>query len=403
LPEVDAPSTSGPAFSIDEYLQRLEHVLEAMDNRGLDGLIAYGIQFTLPGHVTWLAGGEPRLGLTKAAMAVVLPGATRPLQVVGRPEPDEVWLEPEAVHYGFVFVPLLREVLPCGLKRVGIAGWEAFPTSVYVGLRECLPDTEFEPASDLLLNLRQIKSPAEVEVLRKAAAIAQHGVETMYAMARPGLTERQLLAEYERTVRLTGSDELPFATQVGAGPRTAQVTAHATDRVIEDGDIVRSDSGALYRGYCSDISRGIRVGAPDGRVADVLTAAVEAYEAGLSRIKPGVRFEEVADAARNAAARYGLAEYLGTLTVHGIGCNQDEYPHWSAGVAGAGPSRWTRGPGQVEQDNGFQEGMVCCFEPGIYVPGVGGLRLEEPFVVTSNGYETLTTQLSTRLWETLKR
>jgi Xaa-Pro aminopeptidase len=93
-----------------------------------------------------------------------------------------------------------------------------------------------------------------------------------------------------------------------------------------------------------------------------------------------------------------LDDRLGTLTVHGIGCNQDEYPHWSTGAAV--PSRWTRGPGQVDIDTGFLEGMVCCFEPGIYVPGVGGLRNEEPFVVTRSGAQRLTEGLRVRLWET---
>jgi Xaa-Pro aminopeptidase len=89
---------------------------------------------------------------------------------------------------------------------------------------------------------------------------------------------------------------------------------------------------------------------------------------------------------------------MGTLTVHGLGCNQDEYPHWSTGMAV--PSRWLRGPGEVDIDNGFEVGMVCCFEPGIYVPGEHGMRLEEPFVVTATGAERLTTDLPTRLWNT---
>jgi Xaa-Pro aminopeptidase len=382
------------AFSIGEYRDRLDRVCRAMDDRGLDGLICFGIQFTLPGHVTWIAGSEPRLGLTKAAMAVVLPGRPSPLIVVGRAEPNEVWVDD--VRFGFDFVPLLTEALPAGIGRVGIAGWELFPARVYAALVEAYPQAVFEPASDLLLEIRKVKSPAEVEVMRRSARIAQRGVEAMYAIARPGVRERDLLAEYERTVRANGSDELPFATQVAAGPRTAFVTAHATDRVLERGDVVRSDSGALYQGYCADISRGTCVGPASGRTADVLEAAVEVYETCLSMIAPGVRFAELVEVARRTAARHGLGEQLGTLTVHGIGCNQDEYPHWSTGAAV--PSRWTRGPGQTEEDTGFLEGMVCCFEPGIYLPGVGGLRLEEPFIVTRSGIERLTDRLPARLW-----
>lgn len=383
------------AFPVSEYRQRLERVCEALDRRGLDGLICFGIQFTLPGHVTWIAGAEPRLGLTKAAMALVLPRARDRLIVLGRADPDEVWVDD--VRFGFDFVPLLRGALPQDLRRVGIAGWELFPARVYAALVEAFPKTSFEPASDVLLDLRALKSPTEIEVMRRAARIAQRGAEAMYALARPGVAERDLLAEYERTVRASGSDELPFATQVAAGPRTALVTAHATDRVVEHGDIVRSDSGALYQGYCADISRGTCVGRPRGRAGDVLEATVEVYETCLAMIRPGVRSAELFATASRVAARYGLEEHLGTLTVHGIGCNQDEYPHWSTGAAV--PSRWVRGPGMAEENTGFLEGMVCCFEPGVYLPGVGGLRLEEPFVVTVAGIERLTAGLPSRLWE----
>jgi Xaa-Pro aminopeptidase len=381
-------------FSVAEYKGRLARVCEAMDARGLDVLVCFGIQFTLPGHVTWIAGSEPRLGLTKAAMAVVLRGRSE-LIVLGRAEPDEIWVDD--FRFGFDFVPLLQGAIPSDARRAGIAGWELFPARVYAALVESYPRAAFEPASDLLLELRKVKSAAEVEVMRRGARIAQAGVEAMYGLARPGLRERDLLAEYERAVRANGSDELPFATQVAGGPRTGQVTAHATDRVIEDGDIVRSDSGALYRGYCSDISRGTVVGTPSPRTLSVIEAAAEVYETCLARIAPGVHFAELVETARLTAARHGFTDELGTLTVHGIGCNQDEYPHWSTGAAV--PSRWTRGPGQVEQDTGFLEGMVCCFEPGIYVEGLGGLRLEEPFVVTRAGAERLTNGLRVRLWE----
>ena len=173
-------------------------------------------------------------------MAVVRPRAKDRLVVVGRADPDEVWVED--VRFGFDFVPLLREALPASARRIGIAGWELFPARVYTGLVEHFPRAAFEPASDLLLELRQIKSPAEVEIMRTSARIAQRGVEAMYALARPGVRERDLLAEYERTVRASGSDELPFATQVAAGPRTGLVTAHATDRALErDDDVISRD------------------------------------------------------------------------------------------------------------------------------------------------------------------
>jgi Xaa-Pro aminopeptidase len=395
---MQVPSIGVVPFAISEYEDRLRRVCAALDERGLDALIAFAIQLSLPGHVTWLAGSEPRLGLTVSSMAVVVPKDPRPLRVLilGWIDPNPIWVD--EVHHGFDFLPMLRETLPSGLRRIGIAGLEMFPTNVYLGLVQAHPQTQFEPASDLLLTLRQTKSAAEVEVMRTASRIAQIAVEAMYALVRSGITERELLATYERTARAEGSDELPYATQVGSGPATALVTAHATDRVLREGDLVRSDSGALYRGYCSDISRGTSVGPAQDRAKDVLEAAAEVYEEGLRMIKPGVRFADLVAAAKKTAARYGLAEQLGTMIVHGIGCNQDEYPHWSTGPNR--PSRWVRAPGNVEVDRGFTEGMVCCYEPGIYVPGLGGIRMEEPFVVTATGIERLAPGLPIRLWET---
>ncbi len=389
-----AQSTS-LAFPVEEYERRLQNVTLAMKECGLDALIAYGIQLTLPGHVAWMVGSEPRMGLTKTAMAVVVPSSDRPLRVVGRPELGGLWIDDVDVSYGYDLASLIKGVLPHSVRTVGIAGWEVFPLSVYIQLEESYPNVAFQPASDLLLNLRMIKSDAEIAVLRQAASIAQAGVVAVYSAVGEGVRERDLLAEYERAVRANGSDELPFATQIASGPKTALVTAHSTERRIQPGDIVRSDTGAMFRGYCSDISRGTVVQPASDQVMEIVETCATLYEAALSAIRPGVSFREVMETATEVAEEESLGEYLGTLTVHGIGCNQDEYPHWSAGSAA--PSHWTRGCSIQDADQ-FVEGMVCCFEPGIYVEGVGGLRLEDPFVVTANGIERLAPALATRLW-----
>ena len=133
-------------FPVEEYERRLQNVTLAMKECGLDALIAYGIQLTLPGHVAWMVGSEPRMCLTKTAMAVVVPSSDRPLRVVGRPELGGLWIDDVDVSYGYDLASLIKGVLPHSVRTVGIAGWEVFPLSVYVQLEESYP-TRGIPAS----------------------------------------------------------------------------------------------------------------------------------------------------------------------------------------------------------------------------------------------------------------
>src|SRR5689334_16183369 len=133
LGEGRSPQANGLPFTVAEYESRLRRVCSALDERGLDALIAFGIQLSLPGHVTWLAGSEPRLGLTVSSMAVVVPKDPNPLRVLilGWMDPNPIWVD--EVYHGFDYLTLLRETLPQGLKGFSIVVFEIIQTCVYLG------------------------------------------------------------------------------------------------------------------------------------------------------------------------------------------------------------------------------------------------------------------------------
>jgi Xaa-Pro aminopeptidase len=214
---------------------------------GLDALVAYANK-THPGHVRYLTGYETRLGIHDSAVCLVTP--ERCVLVTNasfdRPE-TETWLD-EVVVTGD-YAAAIAEVVVKGTRTLGIAGFPAFPAPVYLGLVERLPGVRLTDGSGLLLSLRQVKSPAEVALLRECSRITDAGGRAFLEWARAGVTEREVLVQVEAALKRAGSDEVSFSTQVSSGARTRQIVAFATDTVLAEGTLVQLDCGASYHGY----------------------------------------------------------------------------------------------------------------------------------------------------------
>lgn len=225
-------------------------------------------------------------------------------------------------------------------------------------------------------NLRQVKEPDELELLKRAIAITDETFAHVRSWIQPGMTEKEVQWEITRKMIELGADSPAFETIVASGPNGTMPHAHASERRIQAGELITIDMGARYKGYCADMTRTICLGEPaDPRAREVFDAVLNAMktcEAGLSAQVSGV----VGDAlARNALDMAGLAEYYVHSTGHGVGLQIHE-----------GPNLSQRAP----EDRLLPVGTVVTVEPGVYIPGWSGARMEDCVLIKENGVEVLT-------------
>ncbi|MGG1400597.1 aminopeptidase P family protein [Bacillus salipaludis] len=238
-------------------------------------------------------------------------------------------------------------------------------------------EKEFEgellPVSGVIEKLRLIKTDAEIKILKEAADIADAAFKHILDFIRPGKTELEVANELEFFMRRAGATSSSFDTIVASGKRSALPHGVASDKVIETGDFVTLDYGAYYKGYVSDITRTVAVGQPDEKLKNIYEIVLDAQLKGMEGIKPGMIGKEADALTRDYIAEKGFGEYFGHSTGHGIGLEVHEGPALS-----------------FRSDLVLEPGMVVTCEPGIYIPGLGGVRIEDDTLVTKTGNEALT-------------
>jgi Xaa-Pro aminopeptidase len=222
--------------------------------------------------------------------------------------------------------------------------------------------------------LRAIKDTAELATMREAAKLISGVFRRIIPLIRPGATELSLAGEIEHEIKRRGGSGPSFETIVASGARSAWAHARPTSKPLKKSELVVLDHGAILRGYCSDLTRTVFVGRASGRVRTMYEAVLEAQQAAREAIRPGVKAGDVDRAARQALKRRRLDRFFTHSTGHGLGLEIHEMPRL--------------GRGDVTL---LQEGMVVTIEPGVYVEGFGGIRIEDDVVVTSKGAVDLTT------------
>lgn len=241
-------------------------------------------------------------------------------------------------------------------------------------LRQASPDTRIISADPVLNPLRLIKSEAEVQSMQKAAEIAERALEQTVPLIRLGMSELELASELSLQLLRAGSEpEVPFAPIVASGPNAALPHAVPADRLLAEGETLILDWGATHDGYISDITRTFSLGPLDDELTKVHQIVVEANAAGRAAVRPGATCGEVDAAARAVIDGAGYSEYFIHRTGHGIGLEPHELPNVRAGEA-----------------TELAPGMAFTVEPGIYLPGRGGVRIEDDVVVTADGVRSLT-------------
>lgn len=232
----------------------------------------------------------------------------------------------------------------------------------------------WEPVTDLVEGLRESKDAEELTAIRGAVAIAEQALGVVLPRVRVGMTELAVAGELERALRVAGSEGFPFETIVASGPRSALPHARASTRVIERGDFLLIDFGAMHRGYCSDITRTFVVGAPPtDRQREIHTLVRESNGSGSALVRQGMRGRDADALARDYIERAGFGEAFGHSLGHGIGLEVHEAPRLA---------KTAEAPLPV--------GAVVTIEPGVYLEGWGGVRIEDDVLLGPEGSEVLT-------------
>lgn len=267
----------------------------------------------------------------------------------------------------------LKGVARLGLEAEHIAWGEKRRLSAALGV-VAGGSTSLIATRDVVEALRVVKDAGELERIELAAQIADVALAQVKERLREGVTEREFARELDYEMRLRGADDVSFETIVASGPNGARPHGRVSERRIEVGELVIVDFGAEVDGYHSDMTRTLCVGSPaSSQMSDLLDAVLIAQRAGVRALRPGVSGDEVDRACREALSVAGCEELFVHGTGHGVGLEIHESPALSQGSADI-----------------LDEGVVVTVEPGVYVPGTGGVRIEDTLVVTGNGARALT-------------
>lgn len=232
---------------------------------------------------------------------------------------------------------------------------------------------ELVPTSGLVEKIRLIKTEDELTIIKQACKIADDAYEHILTFIKPGMTELEVSNELEFFMRKQGATSSSFDIIVASGTRSALPHGVATDKVIESGDFVTLDFGAYYNGYVSDVTRTLAVGEPSDKLKEIYQVVLDSQLLALEKIKPGMTGKEADAISRDYIASKGYGEAFGHSLGHGIGLEVHEGPGLSS-----------------RSDVVLEPGMVITIEPGIYLPGIGGVRIEDDALVTETGVEKLT-------------
>ena len=238
-------------------------------------------------------------------------------------------------------------------------------------LEDAAPEVEWVATKDIVEDLRMIKDASEIELIRRAARIADDGFEYLRKTLRPGMTEREAAWELEAHMRTHGADKIAFDLIVGSGPNGAMPHHQSDSRPIQAGEPIVLDLGAQVKGYHSDLTRTICLGRPqDSRFLEIYDVVLRAQEAALHGIRAGMTGIEADRIARDVIEAAGYGDNFGHGLGHGVGLAIHEGP----------------GAGRTTED-AIPAGSTLTIEPGIYLPGWGGVRIEDLTLVGENGVQ----------------
>lgn len=366
--------TQSPApapFTTEDYAARMRRVVADAGEAGLDGLLI------TPGpDLVWLTGYRPTAITERLTVLVLSPDQEPTLLVPTLERPDaeaavgapalsiEDWADGEDP-----FVRASALIRADATMGIADSAWAMH----LLGLQEALPGSVYRSLTRSLPMFRAVKDANELARLTAAGAAADAVYEQVLDVRFAGRRETEVATDLARMLREMGHEQVDF-TVVGSGPNGANPHHEAGDRTMETGDAVVLDFGGLMHGYGSDTSRTVSVGEPSARVREVHEVVRLAQQAGVDAVRPGVACQEVDRAARSVIADAGYGDRFIHRTGHGIGTTTHEPPYMIEG-----------------EEQPMVPGMCFSVEPGIYLPGDFGVRIEDIVTVTETGGQRLNT------------
>ncbi|PEY41348.1 aminopeptidase [Bacillus cereus] len=342
---------------------RIKKIQEQLDQYGIDGLL-----------ITKKENRQYATGFTGSA-GVVLLSATEAVFITDFRYVDQAKTQVQEaeiiMHKGNMEQEIANQTTRLNIQKLGIEE-NNMTLKQYSSLKK-YTNIELVQVSELVETIRAIKEESEIETIKVAARIADEAFQHITGFLKPGVSEFDVRDELEFFMRKQGASSSSFNIIVASGVRSSLPHGVATNKMIENGDMVTLDFGALYNGYCSDLTRTIAVGSYSKEFEKIYDIVLEALKRGTEAIRPGESAKTIDDVTRNYITDHGYGEYFGHSTGHGVGLELHE------------PLRLSQ-----ESKAILQEGMVVTVEPGIYIPNWGGCRIEDDIVVTKDGYEVIT-------------
>jgi len=374
-------------ISYDEFEKRIGKIQDSMEKNNLDAIVVYGDEYRKE-NLRYVSDFWPIF----ERGACFIPGSGRPV-FAGAPEGEKyaremcVWHDirnvkefacvsvPEEIDYPLAKFSSFREILSetlRGGKRLGVVGIFDMPSHIFQRLKDALPDLEIVDAGNIVNELRLLKTPAEILCLKKAGELACIGYRELMKYAVPGNTERKAAGAAEGAARMDGAEDINF-TVFGSGKRADTVIGRPTEKVIEDGDMVMAAIAVQYEGYVATVEYPFVAGTASDGQKRFLTALFEAANEQQKYLRAGIRAGDMVSAVKKVFERHGLTEYDVYPPMHGIGLAEAESPYPDA------DSNYT-----------LRAGMCVNSDISLFGHPDGSNRIEEGFVITESGAESLT-------------
>jgi Xaa-Pro aminopeptidase len=375
------------SFSSTAYqIARLDRVRQGLRALSLDALVISHLPNIR--YLTGLNGTAGLVVLTMSSCTLLVDfryksAAQALVRESGIGELVTVTIVPQG--YDESLVAAIRET---GARRIGVeAAWlpvsrfnklsSALAAAAPTPLQSPLAPPALVPTERVVESARLVKDEREIATLKEAGRRLADAVAPAISLVQAGKSELRVAAEVDALLREVGFERPAFETIVASGPQGALPHARPSQRVLAEGDGVVLDFGGVYDGYCVDLTRTVQLGDTGADFRRMFAAVEDAQREAIAIVRPGIAASAVDAAARSALGRYGLAEAFGHGTGHGLGLEVHEEPR--IGRASAG-----------QLDVTLEPGMVFTIEPGVYVDGLGGVRIEDDVLVTTDGCEVLT-------------
>lgn len=346
---------------LDARLQKLRRL---MQEENLDALVLYGRQNT-----RFLSGftGSTSFALITREQSFLFVDSRYTTQATAQCLSSQVIQE-----QGSLCLALCKKIEDLQLQNIGLED-EAITLALFNEIKAALPWQNLSAVSKSLGKLRWVKDESELSKIRMAVRIADEAFAKTLPMIKAGLRETEVAALLEYNMKQLGADNPSFESIVASGRRSALPHGIASDKVIAEGDVVLMDFGAIYHGYCSDITRTFFVGHADPKLVEIYNVVLEAQLKAEQMLRAGVVGKEAHQVALDVITNAGYGEYFGHGLGHSLGVEIHEEPRLNSVSETVMPA-----------------GVLMTVEPGIYVPGLGGVRIEDTVIIKEDGIEILT-------------